>query len=72
MKPAGQKGKVNGWHKVAAYPSYGVGAGGWRQAFVSAANARAKEGATGFWSWLRAAAKAVDSANLLGPLPAGL
>ena len=72
VKPTGQRGTVNGWHKVATYPSYGIGAGGWRQAFVSAGNARAKEGATGFWAWLKAAAKAVESVNLLGPLPAGV
>ena len=72
VQPTGLKGVVNGWHTVAAYPSYGVGADGWRLAMVVAGNQRAREGVAGFWAWLRTAAKAVDPANLLGPLPSSV
>ena len=72
VQPTGLKGKVNGWHRVAAYPSYGVGAEGWRHALVVAGNARAREGVEGFWGWLRAAAKALNPEYLLGPLHGGL
>ena len=72
VQPTGLKGSVNGWHTVAAYPSYGAGADGWRLAFVKAANLKAREGVVGFWGWLLSAAKAVAPANLLVPLPADL
>ena len=69
VQPTGLKGQINGWHKVAAYPSYGAGADGWRYELVVAGNRRAREGVVGFWGWLKAAAKAVKPANLLCPLP---
>ena len=72
VHPTGLKGKINGWHRVAAYPSYGAGADGWRHGLVVAGNARAREGVEGFWGWLKAAARAVKPENLLGPLPGGV
>ena len=72
VQPTGLKGQINGWHRVAAYPSYGAGADGWRHAFVVSANVRAREGVAGFWVWFVAAARAVKPDNLLGPLPGGL
>ena len=72
VRPTGLRGVVNGWYTVASYPSYGVGANGWRLALVKAGNQKAREGVVGFWAWLKGAAKAVDPANLLGSLPGEL
>ena len=69
VQPTGLKGLINGWHTVAAYPSYGAGADGWRYELVVAGNKRAREGVEGFWGWLKSAARAVKPDNLLGPLP---
>ena len=54
---------------VAPYPSYGSGAGGWRDSLTVAGNLRVRAGHAGFWGWLVGQAKEVPREHLLSDLP---
>ena len=54
---------------VAPYPSYGTGAGGWRDELTVAGNLRVRDGSAGFWGWLVNQAKEVPKEYLVSDLP---
>ena len=54
---------------VAPYPSYGTGAGGWRDALTVAGNLRVRDGSAGFWEWLVTQAQEVPKEYLVSDLP---
>ena len=60
----------NCWSRVADYPRYGCGLGGWRDSLVAATTARAKLGGNQFYGWLLEYAKErVPASELLCGLP---
>jgi hypothetical protein len=60
----------NCWSRVADYPRYGCGLGGWRDSLVAATTARAKLGGSQFYSWLLSYTREmVPASELLCGLP---
>ena len=69
VEPIKFAGDTSNWARVAPYPSYGSGVGGWRDSLTVAGNLRVREGHVGFWQWLVGQAREVPAEFLLSDLP---
>ena len=69
VEPVRKPGDSSNWAVVAAYPAYGAGAGGWRDALTVAGNQRVRDGSVGFWEWLVTQAQQVPKEYLVSDLP---